>query len=333
MPLLKTTSEMKVGYSRLSVNTKIEGLSSYIEDAQSRFIVPLIGTEQASALQTWYDTRNADSAGWPTAEDTKNLALLTRVQKVLTLYTLHLAGPHLVLEVGDKGMMEASVDNATQARMGVLENAASSILSMADANAEQLLEFLEVNKANYTTWDGSDSRKAARTLFVDSGNRMAETIRLVQPRRFFLAALPSIRRVEGLQVADFLGSTLYNALKTALKDGSPTEEQAALIAKLRPYVACLVAADCLPEMNVQMDVDGVRVLSVTDSVKNRTPATLEQVSGLAAKYGSLAAQYQAKALAYLNANAEDFEWTSTLTEDGELPSALPDNATKKSFRL
>jgi hypothetical protein len=324
---------MKAGYSRLSVSTSIEGLRSFIEDAQTRILTPLVGSEMVTALQTWYDSRTSSSPGWPTSEDTAYSKLLPQVQKVLTLYTLYLASPHMVLDVGDKGLMEPSVDGNTQARMGVLDGYASGLLSSADASAENLLEFLEVNKSSYSVWDSSESRKLARSLFVDSGTRMAATIRLVQPRRFFLACLPSITRVEELVVSGFLGATLFETLKTALKNATASEKQLALIARIRPWVACLAAADCLPEMSIQIDVEGVRVISVNDSVKNRMPASIEQVAGLAAKYNSLATQYQGKVLEYLNANAADFGWTSTETETGLSSGVLPDNANKRSFRL
>jgi hypothetical protein len=331
MHLLKTTTEMKACYGRLNVNTAFESFASFVADAQDKYIVPLIGQDAVDALQEWYDAYTDGEE----EQDIANLKLLKQVQRPLTFYTLLEAAPGMILDMGDNGLVETMADNTTGARQWTVNKLELYLSENADTFAESLLSFLEKFKADYAFWDESDFRKAARKLFIDSGSRLTDHIKISQPRRFFLSMLQSINRVESLSIPVITGQELFDDLKTKMEDGTLSEEEETLVAKIRPLVAYLAMADVLPQIAISITSSGIKVLSENEGIKNAQAADPNLVNGQVQYNLSMAAKYEGILRNFLNDNATDYELfpvPETDNSDTSRPQ-WSDNATKKSFRF
>ncbi len=336
MLLLKNTSELKENFSRLQASATFATFESFIEDAQQKYIVPLIGQETLDALFEWYDTyTDGDSE-----QDTRNLLLLAKVQKALTFYTLFEASISMLLDFGDLGIQEKTNDRTMAARIPIVNSQREQFANNADVAAEALLAFLETNKAWYSFWETSDFRKANIQLFIENGLRLNRYIRMTEPRRFYLNIQPQLSRVEEEDVKAILGEALYESVKAEMEDGTESAETLALIKVIRPFVAFRSVAEALPEMVVTLSSAGMKVSTASDNMFQSSTGTgitwtKDQLSVMLQKYVSMADSYEAALKKFLNDNAEDYPDFEVPTEATarSAEASLPDNASKKSFRL
>jgi hypothetical protein len=336
MLLLKSTSELKANFSRLQASATFATFESFIEDAQQKYIVPLIGQESVDALLDWYTPYDGETED----QDLKNLLLLARVQKALTFYTLFEASISMLLDFGDLGIQEKTNDRTMAARIPIVNSQREQFANNADVAAEALLAFLETNKAWYSFWEDSDFRKASIQLFIENGLRLNRYIRMTEPRRFYLNIQPQLSRVEEMDVQEILGQSLYESVKAEMEGGTETAETLALIKVIRPFVAFRAVAEALPEMVVTLSSAGMKVSTASDNMFQSSTGTgisltKDQLSVMLQKYVSMADSYEAALKKFLNENAADYPDFPVPTEATAraAEASLPDNASKKSFRL
>lgn len=320
---------MKTYFSRLNKAARIETFASYRDDAEEKYIKPLIGEEQYNELHDWYKVETP-------AENEELEKLLYQVQRALTYYTLLEAAPTMMLDFGDGGMMEGAPDGQTSARQWTVKSAIDYFSSNADTFAESVLQFLEKNHEDYLTWDNSDFRKEARAQFISSGKMWVDAgADICQPHRFFLNRQKSIKRVEEIQIQEILGSTFFSELKTKLKDGDPTEDEKALIEKIKPVVAYYALADSIPKVSFQLTSSGLRLLNVNDGIRESRVVDTDLIVARTQENINLGKRYEAILCNYLNDNFELFpSWPVPVDRTSAgARKTIPDNTEKKSFRF
>lgn len=132
--LFKSTEEIKNFCGTLNKSTKFETLRGCVDSAEEKHLIPLIGKE----LYSWIDT--AYNGTDPlTANQTK---LLKAIQRPLAFYTVLEAAPYLLANVGDAGVAEANGQNVTGMRQWTYFHLKNKLAVDADTFAETLLEFL-----------------------------------------------------------------------------------------------------------------------------------------------------------------------------------------------
>ncbi len=318
---------MKACFARLNANASFASFSSFIKDAEEKYIVPLIGESLYTEINTWYNTA-------PLVTNAEKSSLLAQLQRPLTFYTLLEAGPSMLLDMGDEGIMEGSVDNANAPRQWTVKNLMEYLSANADTFAESVLQFLEKKATDYPTWNGSDFRKEARSLFISSGKMWKDAgADIDQPHRFFLNRINSIKRVEDTIIQDIIGTELQDALRQKLKDGNPTEAETKLIEKIRPVVAYHALADSIPRVSFTISSSGVRILNEHDGITQKNLAGNDVISARVQDNLSLAKRYEQTLRKFLIDNKSDYPlWPvpETYTDAGAVYQR-PDNKGKRSF--
>lgn len=320
---------MKTYFGRLNVNARIETFASHISNSEEKYIKPLIGEELYDELIEWYNTVPL------IASETKS-KLLYQVQRSLTYYTLLEAAPTMMLDFGDGGMMEGAPDGQSAARQWTVKAAIEYFNSNADNFAESVLQFLEKNADDYSTWNDSEFRKQARSQFISSGKMWKDSgADISQPHRFFLNRQVSIKRVEEIQIQEILGSELYMDLKTKLKAGNPSEDELVLIEKIKPVVAYYALADSIPQASFELTSSGLRIVNTNDGIRTSQIADSDLITARTQLNVSLGKRYEALLVNYLNDNAESFTlWPVPVDRaSAGARKSLPDNEAKKSFRF
>lgn len=327
MPLFKTIPEMKAVFSRLNANASIESYISFRDDAEEKYIKPLIGEEQFDELQAHYDSEDVDL----------NLDnLLYQVRRCLVYYTLLEAAPTQLLDFGDGGIMEGQTEGQSSARQWTMKGATDYFSANADTFAESVLQFLEKNKADFGTWDESDFRKKARGLFISSGKMWQEAgADICQPHRFFLNRINSIKRVEDIQIQDILGAEFLTQLRTEMRHADFSAGSEDLIEKIKPVVAYYALADSLPHASYSITSSGIRLLNANDGIKNSQVVSSDLIAARTQDSNLLGQRYEAILRKFLNENAADYPlWPVPTTSTGAgAVKSLIDNGNKKSFQL
>lgn len=332
MLLISNIEEMKACYSRLNINSSFESFASFIEDAQVRYLTPLLGQSSVDFLTNWYSSYDPTNIQ---PEEEYLIPLLSKVQKVLTYYAILDSAPTMVVDMGDNGLTEKTNNDTTPTRLFVLEKLVDYLSDTADAAAEDLLLFLEINSGTYEFWDVSPERQEARTLYINSGWMVSQYIKLAEPRRFFLNMVQSIKRVEELMITEIIGSDLNAELKSQMATDSLTSENDILISRIRPVVLYNAFIDTISDMAVAVGNNGLRVLNNNEKISARGDSSALQTQGIMTKYRSNAATYEGLLRKFLNDNFADYPLfpVPVLDTDPGHKSMFPDNNLRKSFRL
>jgi hypothetical protein len=330
MPLCKTIEEMKSKFGKLNVNASIESFASYLADAEEKYILPLIGQDMYDELVAWYDV-----VGTP-AENVPLQKLHAQVLRALVYYALLESAPTMMLDFGDGGIMEGAPDGQSSARQWTVKGAVEYFSINADTFAESVLQFLEKNKADYETWDDSDSRKAARALFIPNGRAWKDAgADIDQPHRFFLRCYQSVKRTQEINILDIIGQELMDELVEQMKDGNVTGENETLISKILPVVAYYALADAIPTVAFSISSSGIRLLNENDGINVKQSVSDDLVATQTQRNINLGKRYEAILCNFLNDNATDYPlWPvpETSTAAGARKTLI-DNYGKKSFQL
>jgi hypothetical protein len=329
MPLCKSIVEMKSKFGRLNANASIASFESYLSDAEEKYILPLIGQEMYDALVEWYDVETP-------AENEPLEKLHNQVLRALVYYALLESAPTMMLDFGDGGIMEGAPDGQSSARQWTVKAAVDYFSLNADTFAESVLQFLEKNKTDYPTWNNSESRKAARTLFLPNGKAWKEAgADLDQPHRFFLRCYNSVKRTQEINILDIIGQDLMDELIEQLKDGTVSELNQKLIDKILPVVAYYALADAIPTVAFSISSSGIRLLNQNDGLDSKLAVSDDLIAAQTQRNINLGKRYESILCNFLNDNATDYPlWPVPVTSTG--PGArktLIDNIGKKSFQL
>jgi hypothetical protein len=332
MLLISNIEEMKACYSRLNINSSFDSFASFVEDAQVRYLTPLIGQSAVDFLTSWYANYDAQN---PDPGEEYLIPLLGKVQKVLTFYSLLDSAPTMVVDMGDNGLTEKTNNDTTPTRLFVLEKLVDYLSDTADAAAEDLLLYLETAQELYPFWNESPERQEARTLYISSGQMINQYVKLAEPRRFFLNMVQSIKRTEEILIQEILGTELNNLLKSELATDSLTSENDILVSRIKPVVAYYSFIDTISDMAVAVGNNGLRIINNNDRISARGDSAALQTQGIMTKYRANAVTYEGLLRKFLNDNYADYPLfpVPIIDTDPGHRSKFPDNNLRKSFRF
>jgi hypothetical protein len=309
--LFKTTAEVKTFCGTLNASTKWATLSGYVESAEQKYIIPMIG-------QPLYDYIDALYNGTPPLgeEDAK---LLKAIQRPLAFYAMLEATPYLLMNVGDAGVNESSGQNVQGARQWVFYKAEEKLASDAELFLELLLSFLEAaDPLDYPAWTDSDAQKEARALLINSSVQFSKYIVFSHSRRAYLTFKPFIDSVETESIEEMLGTTFFELIKAEILANNLSTENKKLVDKyLIPLTANLVMVKSLLFVSIAVTPTGIRILSDNDSIRQRQAASPEQINGLVTRYSQEAERLKNLAIRFLEANPTDYPDYAYPKGDGE----------------
>lgn len=271
--LFKTTAEVKK-YINVDVNMKFDKLKPSIEDAERRFIVPLLGP-------TFYDAFNAAYTAAATVPDdltTDNKNLLPFIQRALAFYAGSLMVDEIGVQVGDLGIQQQFNQNSQPAPQAKVQRLIMKYLTSADKAADELLEYLELNASLtvYAAWFTSDYNTKLSGCIVYKTSIASQYIDINDSYRIFQRLKKRIRDIEASYVKRLICTDQYDALITQLRANTLTEANAALVEKLEPIITKKALYLTLPSLSISVEPEGLMMYSSNDSVVQKQIASAEE---------------------------------------------------------
>ncbi len=308
-------------------NMAMATLEGYILQAQEHYILPVLGRPLLQALVIGVNSDNLTAAYGD---------LLAYVQRPLAFYALVAAAPTLMVQTGDRGIVEGLSDEAAPTRQWVMRDLVESWLQSADLFTDMLLEFLEENAQAYPEWASSDAYTVLNSTIVRSAAHLSRYVNVQGSRRTFLALRPYLLRAQELHLPEVLGEALYAELTQALADGQPGTSMEGLAKACMPFVAHAAMVEALPEITVQISGSGIKVLQSSDGINSRLQASDTAISALQAKHQRLADTYRVALIKYLESYADLYpSYVPAAAGTSPYLTRLPDNsdASAKSFLI
>lgn len=321
-------SNFEAHYPDVNRNKSWSQLEPYIRQAEQKFIIPFL-------CKDFYAELVANDLGSPTAID-EEIIELTR--DALAYYTIHHAMPHINMIISDQGLMENSSSDGTAApvTMWRYKNTRWETINHADDTLDRLLQRLEElvaeGETDVDTWKDSDCFTSNVSCLFRSTQQLRECIHMKRSRRTFVALVPFLKKAEEQFVRTVLCDDQYDRICAGIIAGDLTAEEENLLAKCRPVSANYGLLKAIPHLRIQIEDDGLKMVSSTDGMNMKQNASETAIAQLRAQLEADAKTAQADLREFLYANADDYpDWTASDCyidpDDIDNQQVLPENHT------
>ncbi len=341
MSLIESIAEIKE-HLAINMTSQIKTLRPYIEQAQIKFIKPVLGAALYNALVAEYESSGSSSS--TTMSD-----LLEQVQRPLAYLSYSLYLPTGNIMASDSGIHISVTDTKKQAFQWQVDEFQNSLLELGFTAIEELYIFLEENLEDYPTWESSEAYTTFRETFIQTAKEFQKYINIHSSRRVFVAIMPVMKKIEEFEIANVLGEDLYNEMKEDLTGGSGSGSGEAILAEhqeILPWIkaACahLTVARAATDQNIELNANGVHMIATSGVNMNaKKSAGNDAISPFIYAAQRDGQAYLHKIRDYLNKNASEEKfakyYSSDLYEELEsdeyTPRSFTNSKDKKSFRI
>lgn len=305
--MLITTTATFREFTPVNYDFSWELLSPRVKAAEREHLKPLIGT-------TLYNTLDAAAAA--SSSDADLNAVLELAQEAVAMLATASLVPILSVQVGSAGLHTVWNENYRtpfQWQVGDLQEALH-LYGMKALDA--MLEKLEELATPPTGWDGSAARTAFNNTLVRTVAEFQQGYQIAGSRTTLLDLKPAMLRAQEFDVAHGIGSAVLAECiafqGTGADSGSgstspSTTQWNTLLGYLRPALACFTIAQ---SHDVQLKlVDGGLVstrFQRNAASKDQNTGDHDAIMAKRREARATAQQWLAKAIEYLDANAEQF---------------------------
>jgi hypothetical protein len=284
--------------------------------AAGMYVVPYMSQEE-------YDSLAANvQANSLTAEQQE---LLPHAKMAVAYYTyMRLHDTHRV-HMSNSGIQESYSSDGTSrpASHYALNDSKAAAADAADHYLDQLLTFMEekaVASNWFTLWQGSQAYQDIYSMFIWNSKQLSRTTG-TKSRKLLHQLRHSIIDVQERDIKPLLGDTLYDSLLSAVSSQSFTDEQTALLARIRSYLGKKALLEAIPLFRVTVGGEGIFFRTYDGPVSRKFEnSSDEAVRALVARLERRSDGAWVSLQKFLDNNAEDYpDYTSgTLQyEDGD----------------
>lgn len=262
--LFKTTARL-VSFAKLASTVNFSNVSPTIRTVEEQHILPLLDSPLYNSLNDDYTSASDESS---LTDPQKKL--LEKVRNVIGPLVCYYYTPKAEVLLSDAGAQRMETGSNKTAFQNQVTNFREQNLRESEMATEQLLQFLEENKADYTDWTAGNGFRNFRSLFIKSGTEFNRFFPSHSPCRNYMAMRPSMMNVEENTIRKALGDDLYEGLKETdqASDGVFTALEKDLLLKVKSAVAYLTVAEAIPFINVRIDTNGLTVQATGARTQN-----------------------------------------------------------------
>lgn len=266
MALFKSTAEIKT-FVAIDKDTVFQGLLPYIEDAESQYIIPLIGQQLYDRIDTAYNASDPLS--------NENAQLLKQIQRPLINIALWIYAPICNLHIGDNGFVVTSTQDTKPAFEWMVDKALVSLSNAGMNGLEGLLTFLEKNLDKFPEYKDSAERNTNNAGLIKTGIEFSHYYFINRSRLTFITLRSLLQEIEFRHIAPVLGEK-YAVLLQA--EDLSAEDQ--LIAKTACYaLAYRTIAEAIPQLACEISPAGLSVnyVSASNNLHYKSGASSDRI--------------------------------------------------------
>jgi hypothetical protein len=304
-----------------SASTDIsKGFNTFLEMAESRYIVRAIGSQM-------YDELCAQNSEGNVSE--KNKPLIKLIQDAVAFYAYGLRMPFAAGTDGDLGLQESEGERTKAMRISLIQKRAEAAPEYASQAIEDALTLLFSQSDDFPTWAESPTAIEARRSFIRSGRELGFALPASRgSHRIFLALREYVAEAERRTLIGTLGKEYYTDLKARHREGALTAAELGLLPYIQRALAHTAYSEALITLIIVHQPDtGLRVLSEFDGINNRRALTPRDSEEYRREFSNLAETYRRELKAFLDENAAEFPDYQGNVRTRRFP---PDNSKYKS---
>lgn len=297
-------SNFKDHYPAINTSMAWATLKPFVRQAQNKYLLPYLCEDLLEDIATQFN--DGDNLTPAVAE------FLTLLQDATAYYTISHALPTLNGLISDMGVTQSSATEGTSApvEMWRYKNLRWEVTNTADDMLDQLLEYLDrmiLERVTYfDIWKDSPCYQSVASCFFRSPAHFEGCHFGTEKRRTFTTLLPYIRKAEG-KMMSILCLDLFEELKAQVAEPDTlTVNNATLLSYVRPLVVEIALLDAIPKLRLNIEADGIKIVSNTDGMNMKRDAYDSAVAMLQQKVEENVKAYTQDLWKYLYDNADNF---------------------------
>jgi len=313
-------------YIAVNISLSFDNLRPYIDSAERKFLMPLLGKSLYDQLITFYnsDQTGTDSQIWKT--------FLERCQAAVINLALLNAYPVLNAFISDSGI--SRTHDKEKALFKYQEDALIDSFKENGFNGlDDVLEYLEANISKFDKWKESANYTLIKKSIIKSTSEFNAVYNIGNSRIVFLQLKPFINQIIDLELPSILGEDLVNRITTSLESETPDEKITNLLPDLRKTIVFSSIALGIDELGLNITERGSLFTLKTEgdgNTEQQFPGQ-EYLAMLQSKNQKTANKYFSRLVRYITSHADDYP---EFTGDNTSPYAIHrDNTGKKTAWL
>ncbi len=325
--LFKTITEIK-DFLPISTGNDFTRLKPHIENAENKFIKPLLGNDLYTDLLAFYEAAD------PVEPSDTEKAML-EIQKKVQFALIHLAYfvgfDFMNITVSDMGFTRQESEH-TKGLFKYQEDNIRKYFSDNGFNSlDDVLAFIESNITHFQQFKDSSNWTVLKSSFLPSVNAIESIpFNILGSRLIFLALKPHIAYIEDIEIQPLLGKSIYDEIKAEMVKESPAPKVVSVLPLIRKITIYLASAALMNETGGTLDSKGLLFEQVSANYpgnNKQAPSESDVVRRRINLNKLKASQYIESLKAHIALNQEN--WESFVTESASAFSR--DNTDKKSF--
>lgn len=301
--MLFKQSTFTADFQLVDANTSFDTLKPHIEQAETQFILPVLGQALLTTLETAL-------AGTPT---TAQANLIAKCQAAIRELAMYIGAPKLNIRWSDLGAMKSESTDYTTASGGEVYFARLQYLIDGHKALDALINFIVENKADYSGWSSGAFYTAFKNLLVQTPAQFTALCGAPASYWLFSKLVPEMNTVKELLLQAAIGEAFLTEIITAHAGGSPDSNQQLLIAKLQKALALYTYSRALSDPTTR---ELIRLLSATTADElSKTANTPAQWQALALQKENEADEYTHRLKRWLNATASASVFNTYFSSD------------------
>jgi hypothetical protein len=322
--LFSTISEIKT-ILPIGVGNEFNRLKPHIENAENRYIKPLLGFDMYDALVKLYDTEESQA---PVDDEILRRELLGKVQFATIHLAFHIGFDFLNVSVTDAGFQRIETER-TKGLYKYQEDSIKAFFAESGFNAlDDVLTFLELNIDSFEEFMNSENFNKLITSFLPNVKTIEEIpFNIRRSNLIFLALKPSVAYIEDITIRPVLGEVIYATVKEEMAKETVDDKVLALLPYIRKPLIYLASAMLMEETGATLYDKGLYFEKNEDQQRAKTvksPSTEETIARMVNRSRLIGNNYLELLKAQLLAN-----WPEYSGQTGSIFKR--DNNEKKTF--
>jgi len=269
MPLITDTESLKKANSAIVYDLQFDSISSFVDDASTRDLIPAIGRQTYLILGA-----SNGNAGLQVA-----LQLAQKAEANLALCYYTNFGSVKISEDGAQVYQDGNNKIASDAKISALVNQARLDGYRA---LDSLLTFIESDIDSFEVYANSPERKNNRSAFINATAEFNEALFIDNNPLLFRSLKSYIADAEDEHIINVLGKDYAKALRAKVLANNCSDIEKDLLKKIAKVVAPFAIAEAIPYQAVSIDRNGTYTNTVNavtgNNEQKQSPAEVDKLT-------------------------------------------------------
>jgi len=250
MAFIKDIDEIKK-YAGITDSTNIASFLPDLNDVEENKITSILGNALYVSLSAEY------LAGTIVANSVKE-KLLFKIQKALVNLALEQYSSLAQLSFSDSGIRQMEDANFKSPKQWQIDDLRDYFFMKGYRAIDELLSFLETNKASFPTWVSDSSAYTINKKFIVSDTRSFQNYYDIKESRLtFIALQPTMRIIEMMHIMPNISIGLFNRIKTQIEANNITADIKNILDLLQLAITQFTISRAIDTKIIELSNEGI----------------------------------------------------------------------------